>query len=238
MICFSVLILLLAGCTAPTCYPPNKIIGSKCCVDDNDNGVCDYDEEVVEEVPEDTEEVQDEPEEGLESVTGQMVAVEEEPPVQEEESPEPTGSGLEPGKYKIQLGEHKQYLQLNEMDAYRTSRDRGMMDSMTFTVRNIGGKKLNPVVELLFEGARVEEHSARVKKEYFLETINPGEKLVVYQSLGIRFEGLEEPKTLRLTVYERYASPREDLQIIDKEIIPTDYMDNMKIYTYGRPEFE
>jgi hypothetical protein len=240
MICVAMLLLLLGGCAAPTCYPPNKIIGSSCCLDADDNGVCDLDEEVseeediaeeeVEEVEEEVEVAEEEPEE---------VEMEEEPQIQDVEMPEPEPivTGLQLGKQDMKLGEQRDYLQINKLSAYRTSRDKGIMNYMVFTVRNVGQTKLNPIVDLMFEGARVEEHEARVIKEYVIQPLEPGEKMVINQSLGIRFSEIEETKKITLRVYEKYIAPREDLEVLNKEFIPTDYMDSMEIYTYGLPDY-
>jgi hypothetical protein len=122
------------------------------------------------------------------------------------------------------------------MSAFRTSRDKGLMDWMVFTVRNIGETNLNPVVELLFEGARVEEYTARVKKEYILQPLKPGEKIVINQSMGIRFAEINKTKEMTLSVYERFSAPREDIEVLEKAFVPTDYMESMEVYTYGPPE--
>ena len=243
-----VLAILLTGCEAPVCYPPNKIIGNKCCIDDNDNGACDIEE--AQEAPEESKEQavkEKEPvPEATEEDAPEKTEKEEAPKenIELEQETEPEATGLEPGKYKIKIGEPKKYLEINELTAYRTSRNKGMLDEMTFTVRNIGSKTLNPVVELLFDGSgmsyieeeRVPEYDLRVGKEYMLDPIEPGEKLIVKKSLGIRFQGIDNKKKLSLTVYERYSAPREDLEIIKKEFVPQDLFESMEIYTYGLPE--
>lgn len=235
---FAMLVLLLAGCKAPTCYPPNKIIGNNCCLDENSNGVCDYDEEIAEQ-EEEVEEAEEEQEEVV------MQTEEEEPEEAEEELAEekepeyvalPTG--LEPGTYEIRMGEPKEYLQINKMTAYRTSRDKGMMDDIIFTVRNIGNKKLNPVVELYFEGARIEGYETNAKKEYVLAPLEPGEKHIVKKSLGIMFSGINKTKEIELSVYEQFVAPRENLQVIRKEFVPQDLFESMEIFTYGLPEYD
>jgi hypothetical protein len=233
-------LLLLAGCKSPMCYPPNKIIDNKCCLDANDDDVCDYDEEIAEKEAEEAEEVEEEEEAGEiemeEQEPEEEIEAEEE---EEEQEVEPAllPTGLEPGKYEIRLGEQKQYLQINKLTAYRTSRDKGIMDYMVFTVRNIGDKKLNPVVELFFEGARVDEHEARVKKEYVLEPLEPGEKLIVNKALGIRYEGINKTKKIKMYIYEQFVAPRENLATVTKEFVPQDLFESMEIYTYGLPDY-
>jgi hypothetical protein len=237
---FAMLVLLLAGCKAPTCYPPNEIIGNNCCLDEDSNAICDYDEELaeqeeeVEEVEEETEEVMMEAEE---EETEEETVEEEET---EEKEPEYVALpiGLEPGKYEMKMGETKQYLQINKITSYRTSRDKGIMDEIIFTVRNIGDKKLNPVVNLYFEGARIEEHEARVVKEYVLEPLEPGEKHIVKKALGIRFAGINKTKVIELNVYEEFVSPKDYLQVLRKEFVPQDLFESMEIFTYGLPEYE
>ena len=47
---FVLLVMLVAGCAQTlVCAPPNSIIGSKCCLDADDNSVCDAEEEKTEE---------------------------------------------------------------------------------------------------------------------------------------------------------------------------------------------
>jgi len=227
VVLLTILLLMIAGCAAPTCYPPNKILGNNCCLDEDDNDVCDYEEEGADEEP---EELVIEPEEEEE--------VEYAPQIQEVEVPEPapirTG-GYEFGVSDINLGESRDPLQLNKMSAFRTSRDKGMMDWMVFTVRNKGQTKLNAEVELFFEGARIEEHSTRVKKEYTIPELAPGEKYVVNKSLGIRFSEINKSKKITMKVYEKFVAPREDLDVLTKEFIPQDLFESMEIYYYDRP---
>ncbi len=220
----AIMILALAGCNKPTCYPPNKIIGNNCCIDDNDNNECDYHEE---------QEQKEEPVKEEPVVETQPIEKEEPKPVVTTET-KPAIQTL--GKSKIVLGEPKRYIEINKLSAFRTSRDKGVVDYMLFTVRNLGTKKLNPVVELLFEGARYEEHQVRIKKEYFLQPLEPGEKMVMNQSMGVYFEGINLTKKINLAVYERYAAPRDDLGTEEKAFIPMDYMDSLEIYTFGLPE--
>ncbi len=239
-ICASVLlvvmIIFLAGCEAPKCYPPNKIIDNKCCIDDDSNGVCDIEETHQEEAAQET--VQEQP--AVQEEVQQPEVAEEEAVA--EETPE--AAGLEPGKYDIRIGEPKKYLEINELKSYRTSRDKGMLDEMTFTVRNIGTQTLNPVVELFFDGSgmnyideeRVPEYDVRVGKEYTLDAIKPGEKRVIKKSLGIRFQGIDNKKTLTLTIYDRFTAPRKDLEVLKKEFVPQDLFKTMDIYTYGMPD--
>jgi len=228
--------VLLAGCAAPTCYPPNKILGNKCCIDDDDNDVCDYEEGAVADktVVEDTEADDGEGDDAYEP----SAPVKEEPQIQKIKAPEPAPikTSIELGKQEIKLGEPRKYLEINQLSAYRTSRDKGMMDYLVLTVRNIGDSTLNAEVELLFEGARIEEHATRVKKEYTIPALKPGEKYVMNTSLGIRFGEIEKEKKMTLSVYEKYTAPKKDLQVLVKDFIPTDYMESMEIYTYGLPD--
>ncbi|MFC1741313.1 hypothetical protein ACFL3V_02150 [Nanoarchaeota archaeon] len=232
----TIIIMLLAGCKAPTCYPPNEIIDNKCCVDDDSNDVCDYEEGKATEKESDVTETVEEAEDQEEVVEADLD--EEEPEIQEIDIPEPAPirMGIQLGKQKMKLGEAREYLQLHEISAYRTSRDKGIMDYMVLTVRNPSGKKLNPLVELLFEGARLEEHSTRVKKEYEIPALEPGEKYVMNKSLGIRYASINKTKKMTLTVFEKFSAPRENLGTVKKEFVPTDYMDSLEIFTYGKPE--
>ena len=237
-----VLILFLAGCEAPTCYPPNKILDNKCCIDDDDNDICDYEAQLAAEAEEAEKETEEQEEEALEAPEEAEMEKETEEQAETletdepEAEPEPIQTGLVLGKQKMKFGEKKEYLEIHKLSAYRISRDKGMMDYMIYTVRNIGDKKLNPVVELYFEGARVGEQEVRVRKEYVLEPLEPGEKHVIKKSLGIRFSGIDETKEIELSVYEQFIAPRDDLKVLRKEFVPTDLFESMEIYTYGLPE--
>lgn len=224
----AILILMIAGCSAPTCYPPNKILGNNCCLDEDGNDVCDY-EETAEEEPEVVEEAPEEVE--LE---------EEEPQIQQVEMPKTVEPAvprtLQVGKQDIKLGEPRKYLEINKMTAYRTSRDKGIMDYMIFTVRNIGQAPMSSEVELLFEGARVEDHSTKVKKAYTVPELKPGEKYVFNQSLGIRYAEIDKTKKMTMTLYPRFVAPRDAIDTLKKEFVPQDLFETMEIFTYGLPE--
>ncbi|MBN1543948.1 hypothetical protein JW898_00635 [Candidatus Woesearchaeota archaeon] len=230
----AILILMVAGCTAPTCYPPNKILGNKCCLDEDNNDVCDYEEQMPAVHEEESATEEPEPEEA------EMTEEQEEPQIQQVKMPEAVEPAmprtLELGKQQIRLGEPRKYLEINKLTAYRTSTDKGMMDDAVITVRNIGQKDLNAIVELFFEGARIEEYEAKVKKEYTIPTLKPGEKYVMKQSLGIRFAEIAETKTMTLSVYEKYIAPRKDLETLEKRFVPKDLFESMEIYTYGLPD--
>lgn len=249
---FFVLILfgLLVGCNAPVCYPPNTIIGNKCCLDDNKNSVCDYDEkEESAELEEDL---------SLDNKEPETEEADEETPKNNEENREESAqkttiikssspSKQDTSKQKIGPGEPRQYLEINELKAYRSSTDKGVIDEMTYTVRNIGKIKITPTVDLMFdnhgidftEKERIREYELTVMKNYDLITLKPGEKLVIKQLLGIRFQGINETKTIQLSIYDRNSAPRKDLQVLSREILPTKYFSTMDIQFYGpEEEFE
>jgi hypothetical protein len=235
----TVLALLVAGCTAPTCYPPNKIIDNKCCVDDDDNSVCDYEEQTAKKDVTQTTTTVDEEDEEDDTVVMAADEEDDEPQIQKVTAPKPAPikTGLQLGVQDMRLGEKRQYLEINQLSAYRTSRDKGLMDFMVLTVRNIGNKKLNAEVELYFEGARVEEHTARIKKTYTIPELEPNEKYVMNKSLGIRFDKIDQTKKMTLSVYEKFVAPKDELDVLKKEFVPTDYMESMEIFTYGLPEY-
>ncbi len=226
----TVLVLLIAGCTAPTCYPPSKILGNACCIDEDDNNICDY-EEQAEEIEEVVEEEEEAPEETVEEPE------EEETELTIDEPEEETGPEYTFGKQDMVLGEPRTYLAVNEMLAFRNSRDRGIFEYMIITVQNPGKTTITPTVELLFENARIEEATSTALKEYKLDALKPGEKLVVKQNLGIRFSQINKSRTVTITVYNRLSAPRVDLGKLEFEVVPTEYMESMEIFTYGLPEY-
>ncbi|MBW2967864.1 hypothetical protein KY362_05240 [Candidatus Woesearchaeota archaeon] len=239
-----ILIMMMAGCSAPMCYPPSKVIGNKCCVDENANNVCDYDEEPAPaEEPEEAE-LTEEPAQEAEEET----PAEEEPKIQTVPKPAPAPApetdDPEFGKMKIKTGEPREYLTIDKITSFRTSRDKGMLDEIHYTVRNLGTGTITPTVEFFFdnegmdfsETERVYEYPLRVLKEYKLESLKPGEKHVIKQSLGIRFQGIEQPKQIEMSVYDRYSSPKKDLAKVERKIKPVDLFETMEIYTYSRPD--
>ncbi len=237
-----VVVLMVAGCSAPTCYPPNKILDNKCCIDSDDNSVCDYEEITV--ASDDT---------GTEKISTPVKTPTKKTPTQTETytvdddsddknpqiqtvdvpKPAPIKTGYQFGVQDIKLGESQKALEINKLSAYRSSRDKAVMNWMIFTVRNRGDKDLNAIVELLFDGATVQGTVVNVKKEYNIPVLKPGEKYVLNQSLGIRVIKINETKEMELSVYEKYVSPRKNLELITKTVIPTDYMDNLEIFTFG-----
>ena len=232
----AIMVLLLAGCASSQCYPPNKIIGNSCCIDNNNNGVCDLDEK-ENPIEDDLETVEEEPEEVVMETPEEQ---EEEPQIQEvelpKEDPAPIITGLQLGKQPIKFGETKQWLKINELHAYRSSRDKGMMDHMVYTVMNLGDKKLNAEVELYFDKGRIEDYDARISKDYTIPELEPGEKIVINQSLGIKFSQINKTKEMELTIYEKFVAPRDNLQVLRKEFVPQSLFESMEIFTFGLPE--
>lgn len=219
-------ILIMSGCAAPQCYPPNEIIGNKCCMDSDGNGVCDMDEEIVEEpepvaAPEPVTEPEPEPQ-------IQQVAAKQAEPAEEEE--------FEYGKVmKMKIGETRQYITIDDWNFYRSSTDKGEMVWMIFTVKNIGKKTITPNVDLLFEGARTNEADTSVGKDYTIETLEPGEKITFKQSMGIRFAQIDKKKKITMRIYDRFSAPREYLYELVKEFTPSQEMDSLEIYIHGPP---
>jgi hypothetical protein len=229
----STLLLVLAGCSAPTCYPPNKIMDNKCCLDQDNNDVCDFEEpaqpkETVKETPVET--APETPTETPKEVPAETTVV---TPVTKPTVP---AAPLTLGKQKMNSLDPHQYLQINKLTAYRTSTDKGILDNMVYTVRNIGDADLNAIVELLFESGRIEGYSARVMKEYTIPTLKPGEKVVIDQSLGIYFADINKTKLLTMTIYEKYKAPRKDLELLKKEFVPRNMFETMEIFIHGKPD--
>ncbi|MFH1063878.1 MAG: hypothetical protein V1729_02240 [Candidatus Woesearchaeota archaeon] len=228
----AILVLLIAGCAAPTCYPPSKIIGKACCLDEDDNSVCDYEEQSAE--TEETVEMQAAPEEELADEPAQEV---KETEVAVEAPAEDTKLKYVFGKQDMILGEPRTYLEVNKMLAYRNSRDRGMFEYMIITIRNPGKTTITPTVEMIFENARIEEATSTALKEFKFDALKPGEKLVVKQNLGIKFDLINKSRSVTLSMYNRLSSPRVDLGKLEFNVVPTDYMESMEIFTYGLPEY-
>jgi hypothetical protein len=239
-----ILFVLLVGCNAPVCYPPNTIIGNKCCLDDNKNSACDYDEKKESAEPEEDLSLDNEEDETEETAEETKETIREEPAKKTTIIKSGSPAKQDTLKQNIAPGEPRQYLEINELKAYRSSTDKGVIDEMTYTVRNIGKTKITPTVDLMFdnhgidftEKERIREYELTVMKNYDLVALEPGEKLVIKQLLGIRFQGINETKTLQLSIYDRNSAPRKDIQVLRREILPTKYFSTMDIQFYGPEE--
>ena len=228
-------VMLIAGCASQIkCSEPNTVIGNECCLDDNDNDQCDNSEEELE--PEPAEQVE-------KKVVRAVPEPEPEPEPQiRQVYTEPTPAidlinPTEPGIYKMRQGESRKWVEINEIFAYRTSRDKGYMDYMIYTVRNHGTKKAKFKVNMMFEyGLNSMGADARVGKEYTIAQLEPGEKAIMKQSLGIYFKGIEELKTMEMNIYDPFVVPKEDLDTLTKTFTPTKYFPDMETHTYGYEE--
>lgn len=235
---FSVFVLsmVLVGC-APSivCEQPSRMIGDRCCLDEDGNGVCDsmdVREEAAVEAP--VEEDITEPGPVVEAAPEPepVKAVTKPAPVKEVKEPV-TPAELKAGKFDIQFGEPKKYVEINKLEMHRYSNDKVMFDTMWYTVRNVGTKKLNPEVRIRAEGVRTgdsEYSSSSVERTYILEPLLPGEKEVIELSMGLRYGGMNLTKTLTIDVFERYTAPKESIGKTVKEFKPINELESMDIW--------
>ncbi|NQU78687.1 hypothetical protein HQ545_02870 [Candidatus Woesearchaeota archaeon] len=233
-------LLMLAGCQQNLCYPPNEIIGNKCCVDEDGTGVCDFDEIESEEPDEkddtgaqDTE-TQEQNEMGADANDDSELEIDEKieeveiddtqtiENVEEKEPEQPT-----PGTY----------LSIDDIVMYRISRDKGMVDVMTYTVNNLGSETIEPVVEFSFDKGRIGESDVKVEKEYLLSPLKPGEQRTITKSMGVKFSGINQTKDIKMSIYHKFSAPRKNLEVIEMKVIPIDYMESLEIFPYGLPEY-
>ncbi|MBI4150428.1 hypothetical protein HY488_03420 [Candidatus Woesearchaeota archaeon] len=115
------------------------------------------------------------------------------------------------------------------LDSYtlqRTSQDKGVVEEITFTVRNMGAKKLTPRVILWFHMQETEYESEEeiVEKVYDLPALEPGYKVTKTYPMDQLFHYLEKEKTFTLKVRDRYVSPPKDLYTTTKTFTPIDEM--------------
>ncbi len=246
--------MLLVGCAQNiTCAEPNKIINKECCLDEDGDDVCDYDQVEIDSKTQNSEPTIDrtynqaetdyratptpEPEPTIDrSYTTKPVQYTGEPSqaIEEQEDYSPN---YQEGISDIRLSEPKQWVQIHKLSSYRSSRDKGQMEWMYYTVRNLGTKPMKLGVDLMFQyGITPSGTQSPIGKEYTIEELEPGEKITINQSLGMYFEGVEETKTITLDVYNRFTYPKEDLQIIKKSFKPVDIMDTLEIMQYGRDD--
>ncbi len=124
-----------------------------------------------------------------------------------------------------------QMLTLDSYKLSRISRDKGMVDEVTFTVRNTGSKTLTPHIILWFKMQSNSDASIPdiTEKVYDFPQLKPGYKVTKKYPLNMRFHYLEGEKTFTLKVRDRYVSPPKDLDIITRTFIPLDEMENMEI---------
>ncbi|MFC1723689.1 hypothetical protein ACFL0V_06110 [Nanoarchaeota archaeon] len=235
IIALMISVLMLVGCAPQMkCSEPNTVINNECCLDADDNDICDSDEE-----PEPEPEPESEPEPQIDRSYNEKPEPEPQIDKSYEAKVEPAQlpNTYEPGISKIRVGEPKQWLQIHELSAFRTSRDKGYMDYMVYTVRNLGSKEKSYKVDMYFENGVTSSGAEKpVGKEYNIEKLEPGEKITVKQSLGIYFHGIEESKDLKLSISDPMVYPREDINSISKTFKPTSIFEDMEIYTYGKDD--
>ena len=223
--------VLSVGCApAIRCEAPSKIIGNKCCLDEDDSGVCDSEEPEVTPEPEATPENEPAPEPELEAEPEPVIP--QPPVVKPAPVPEPEAPALKEGKFKIVKGEPKKYAEINDLVLHRYSYDKVELDFMWYTVRNVGEKALNPEVRIRAEGARTgdsEYSSSSVERTYNLDKLEPGEKQVIMLPMGIRYGQMNKTKTLTVSVFERFVAPKEVLGEYSLDFIPRDELDSMDI---------
>ena len=225
--------ILVVGCApAIQCEAPSKIIGNRCCLDQNDNDICDStddidleEEPVVEPVP---EKVETAPEPEPETVPEKVVTK----PAPKLSAPkEPVE--LKAGKFDIKFGEPKKYVEINKLEMHRYSNDKVMFDTMWYTVRNVGVKKLSPEVRIRAEGVRTgdsEYSSSGVERTYILEPLLPGEKQVIELSMGLRYGQMNKTRSLTIDVFERYVAPKTSVGKVVKDFKPVDELESMEIW--------
>ncbi len=232
---FSILLifLLIAGCTPQlVCESPSSVIDDRCCLDENDNNVCDSDES----------ELIQEPKILLEPVEPELSEPVKEPVLEPQLKTPPTTTEvvkevepqLKAGTFNIAPGESRKYIELNDLEMHRYSTNKIMLDYLWYTVRNIGGKTLNPEVRIRAEGIRQtnQESDGTSSREftYILDSLDPGEKQVIKLALDIRFGQINKSRDFTLEVYERFVAPKE---VKDKDVynfVPYDELESTEIW--------
>lgn len=131
----------------------------------------------------------------------------------------------ERGIYKIQRAEPRRYLTVEHMDFRRLSTDKGLLNRLNFTLRNIGRDELKPIVTIEFEKGTVGKRKpAIVEQEIQLPTLPAGYKINKYVPTNIRFHDLDRLKRLSISVRGKYDSSRTDLATIHHEFYPMEVL--------------
>jgi len=120
------------------------------------------------------------------------------------------------------------------IDSYRLeriSRDKGEVAEITFTVRNMGSKKLSSEVVLWFHTNEIP--SAGVpdvqEKKYDMPALEPGYKVTKTFPLTMRFHELDRRKKFTLMLKERFVSPSPELYRTEKSFVPEEELAGMPI---------
>ena len=238
LIAFLIIIISIAisGCTTVVyCEPPNSVIGDTCCLDKNSNKVCDGLEKTTVTKP-----VENKTSVETNKTTETVVKTETSKPAEKVvavttpvvETNKPIE--LKKGKYPIEEGELNKYLEIKDIDIRRYSRDKGIIDQMTFIVRNIGDKTFSPTVVFVFEtGITANSAEGPVEQKYDYYELKAGEKRVEIRPMGVRFRQINKTKTIKMYVYDRYVSPRADKEILTYSFNPWNEMDSTEINQWG-----
>lgn len=123
-------------------------------------------------------------------------------------------------------------LSLDSYKLSRTSSDKGIVEEVTFTVRNTGNKKLTPRIILWFRAQEVggdADIPDLLEKVYDLPSLDPGYKITKTYPANFRFHYLDRQKKFSLMLRDRFSSPPRTLYQTDKTFMPIEEMEGMEI---------
>ncbi len=240
--------VFVAGCAPKMhCEAPAKVIGDSCCLDGNDNGVCDSYEPAPAKTPVVSDSASEQavdqgsedkvPEESLGSDVSQNSGADTasvKAPAEDSltDKNADSESELKAGVFKIKFGEPKKYVDVLKLDAHRYSADKVMLDDIWYVVRNVGDKTLNPEVRIRAEGVRVNDYEDSYSSKEFtydLDPLEPGEKEIINLLTDLRYSQMNKTRTLTISVYERFVAPKEELGETVYEFRPVDELESMDI---------
>lgn len=123
-------------------------------------------------------------------------------------------------------------LSLDSYKLSRTSSDKGIVEEVTFTVRNTGSKPLTPRVTLWFRAQEVggdADIPDILEKVYDLPSLEPGYKITKTYPANFRFHYLDRQKKFSLMLRDRFSSPPRTIYQTDKTFMPIEEMENLEI---------
>ena len=231
-------LVLLMGCTTVVyCEQPNKVIGDSCCMDKNDNKICDGKEKTSVKTVEPKTDAKITANTTTKSTQTQKTTS---PTTQKTEIKKTTTetkteiTELKKGKYDIQPGEPARYLEIKKMEIRRYSRDKGIIDKMSFIVRNVGAKAFSPTVVFTFDKGITSSGEGIIEQKYDFYELKPGEKIVEIRPMGVRFKEINTTKKITMQIYDRYVAPRADKETMEYQFNPWDVMESHEVDQWGK----
>ena len=122
--------------------------------------------------------------------------------------------------FVIGKDEPKKRFSIGFVDVRRTSRDKGMIKNIEFTVRNFDEKEFFPVVEFTMPGYDRGKFMTLIKR-FELPLLKPGMRFTHKYPVEMYFHEVDREKALNTTAYRKFTDPREFIAKVDYKFVPS-----------------